>query len=173
MVIVLDNLRSCHNVGSILRTADGFGCQDVIFIGTTPYPQLADDQRLPHAAQRQTKMIAKTALGAEATINGQCFSNAQSWLATVDSGLIVSLEQTPDSQSLFDYLPKTKVDYLVVGSEINGIDSLILKNSHQKIKIPMSGRKESFNVAVAAGIALYHLNYLKKISKNIIPVKTN
>ena len=158
MILVLDNLRSCYNVGSILRTADGFGCQKIIFIGTTPYPRLDKDQRLPYQISRQTAQITKTSLGAEKNIEGYYFPQVQNWLKTIKKEIIVSLEQTESSQPLENW--RTKIDYLVVGNEIKGVSDLILKNS-QQISINMLGQKESLNVAVATGIALYHLSLIK------------
>ena len=95
LILVLDNLRSCHNVGSIIRTAVGFGWTQFIFLGTTPYPQLENDERLPHAQQRQTRQIAKAALGAEKFINGQHFAQTATFLAQVSPTNLICLETTP------------------------------------------------------------------------------
>lgn len=156
IILVLDNLRSCYNVGSILRTADGFGIHQYIFLGTTPHPQLSGDTRLPHQAARQTRQISKTALGAEKQIQGEYLANTQAFLNNKKSRSLVCLEQTADSQPLDSYRPPKSL-YLVIGNEVGGISQSLLRASAKHLFIPMSGGKESFNVAVALGIALYQL----------------
>ena len=121
LTLVLDNLRSCHNVGSIIRTANGFGCRRFAFIGTTPYPRLAADKRLPHAIDRQTGRIKKTALGAEEEIEGRHFATAADFLATA-SGQLICLEQTPDATPLDAWRP-ARGDYLVFGHELDGVSA--------------------------------------------------
>ncbi|MYB40505.1 RNA methyltransferase [Candidatus Saccharibacteria bacterium] len=155
LTLVLDNLRSCHNVGSIIRTANGFGCRRFAFIGTTPYPRLAADGRLPHQIKRQTDQIAKTALGAEAEIEGRRFDNAEAFLAA-GSGRLICLEQTPGSQPLSAWRPKAG-DRLIVGSELDGVSAGLIAEA-DCFFIPMQGSKESFNVAAATAIALYHFS---------------
>ena len=153
LTLVLDNLRSCHNVGSIIRTADGFGCRRFAFIGTTPYPRLAADGRLPHLIRRQTARIAKTALGAEKEIDGRYFETAASFLSG-GGGRLICLEQTPGSRPLASWRPADG-DRLVLGNELDGVGPE-LAAAGDCLFIPMAGNKESFNVAVAAAIALYH-----------------
>lgn len=155
--MVLDNLRSCHNVGSIIRTADGFGWRRFIFLGTTPYPEIENDQRLKHQILRQTKQIAKTSLGAEEKINGQYFKDTATFLKRVEGSNLICLEQTAASKNLTDYRLKRN-SYLVIGNEIEGISAQLIKKSAICLEIPMLGQKESFNVAVATGIALYHFS---------------
>ena len=161
--LVLDNLRSCHNVGSIIRTADGFGCRRFVFIGTTPYPKLAADQRLVHAQEKQTRQIHKTALGAERFIKGHYHSKPGDFinhcLKTQES--LIVLEQTATSKDLRSYKPRqTGQIYLVVGAEILGVSQEIIKASSTQLMLPMAGHKKSFNVSVVAALGLYHLlNY--------------
>lgn len=156
ITLVLDNLRSCHNVGSIIRTADGFGQRRFVFLGTTPHPRLPGDRRLAHQSLKQTKQIAKTALGAEQNIQGLYCAKTQDFLQAKKDWPIVCLEQTPDGRPLREYRLERPV-YLVVGNEIDGVSEELLDCSSERLTIPMSGDKESFNVAVAAGIALYQL----------------
>ena len=158
--LVLDNLRSIYNVGSILRTAEGFGVKQVSFIGCSPYPALKNDQRLPHLQAKQTEQIAKTALGAEKLIEGQYFAQASHFLSQVRQP-IICLEQTKDSLVLADY-QETQAICLVLGAETTGVSPELIKAAQTCLVIPMSGRKESFNVAVASGIALYHFNQLSQ-----------
>ena len=156
ITLVLDNLRSCHNVGSIIRTADGFGQRRFVFLGTTPHPRLSGDPRLAYQSLKQTRQIAKTALGAEQNIQGRYYAKTQDFLQVKNDWPIVCLEQTPDGRALKEYRLKQPI-YLVVGNEIDGVSEELLGLSSERLTIPMSGDKESFNVAVAAGIALYQL----------------
>jgi tRNA G18 (ribose-2'-O)-methylase SpoU len=145
IALLLHNIRSTYNVGSILRTAEGFGVEQIILSGYTPYPEQANDERLPHLRQRLTKQIHKTALGAEKILASQYVKSPEN---------IIQHYQTPD-----------KV-LLILGEEVNGIPLGILKLSDEAIEIPMVGQKESFNVSVATGIALYHLFLNPKLVNN-------
>lgn len=160
IVIIAHNIRSAHNVGSILRSADGFGIKHVYLSGYTPYPQLQPDTRLPHLASKITSRIAKTSLGAEKT---QGWSYAQDIKPIINSlkssGYIVAaLEIGPESTSLPDFKPPSKLA-LLLGNEVQGIGKSMLAKADISLEIPMHGRKESYNVAVAAAIAMYHLCY--------------
>ncbi len=161
LVLVVHNVRSALNVGSLLRTAEGLGAEKVFLTGYSPYPEAKDDSRLPHARARTALQIHKTALGAEYFINWQHQTDINACLDQLTRGgfLTVALEQTPKSQKLSDFR-SDRPAALIVGNEITGLDESVLKKIKQHVQIPMSGRKESFNVAVAAGIALYHLRYL-------------
>ena len=155
LTLVLDNLRSCHNVGSIIRTANGFGCRRFAFIGTTPHPKLAADARLPHQIKRQTNRIAKTALGAETEIAGRYFNDAEAFLAE-GGGRLICLEQTSGSKPLSTWQPRSG-DRLIVGNELDGVSAGLIAEA-DCLFIPMRGSKESFNVAAAVAIALYHFS---------------
>lgn len=156
-ILVLDNLRSAHNVGVILRTADGAGWPTVYLCGTTPSPHLAGDPRPPYAQDRAAKEIAKTALGAEKVLNlHYSFATAEAIKGLKTAGFqIVALEQTANSRSLKGITAPQIA--LVVGNEVEGISREILELCDQIAEIPMRGQKESLNVAVATGIALYSL----------------
>jgi tRNA G18 (ribose-2'-O)-methylase SpoU len=156
IIIVLDDIRSTHNVGSILRSADGFGISKVILTGYTPYPRINNDQRLPHEIQKATSAIAKTALGAEKTMSIERYENYNEIITKLkESGfLIVSIEQSNNSVPI-NTLKSTPRLVLIVGNEIDGVNKNILKYSDVIAEIPMKGRKESFNVSVAAAIAMY------------------
>ena len=157
LTLVLDNLRSCHNVGSIIRTANGFGHRHFVFLGTTPYPLIANDRRLEYQIKKQTQQIQKTSLGAEKEIIGQYFQTADDFLQQTRNPNLICLEQTEQSQLLSDYQPKED-NYLIFGNEINGISPLLLKKAATCLMIPMLGSKESFNVAITVGITLYQFN---------------
>ena len=160
IVLVVHNVRSCHNVGSLLRTADGLGLEKVYLTGYTPYPQTKNDQRLPHLAKKLTTQINKTALGAQDSVDWEYKKSVGPIIKELEdqSFMVVALEQTPKSQKLTDFNPLDRVA-LVVGNEVDGLDSKILDLCSAIVEVPMLGAKESFNVAVAAGMALYHLRY--------------
>jgi 23S rRNA (guanosine2251-2'-O)-methyltransferase len=162
ITVVLDNLRSCENVGSILRTCDGLGVKTVICCGTTPYPILAADSRLPHVANSAHKKIAKTALGAQDTITVVHHDSTAEYLGTVRSP-IWCLEQNKSSVSLIDVHNLPDTICMVVGNEPNGISEDVLKMANCVVEIPMVGHKESFNVSVSAAICLWHLLNLAKL----------
>ncbi len=142
--LVLDNIRSRENVGSIFRTADAAGVSKIYLCGTTPTP--------PH------EKISKTALGAEETVPWEYRRNA--WRVVTDlkaEGInVYALEQTKDSKNIFRFKPKFPLA-LIVGNEVKGVSPGVFKYCDKKISIPMYGKKESLNVSVATGIALYQL----------------
>lgn len=160
IVLIAHNLRSNHNVGSLLRTAEGLGVRQVVCTGYTPYPLMVADVRLPHLAQKIDRRIAKTALGAEHT---------QSWahdddiantiqILKADGYRIVGLEQTPAAIALPSYQIPEKIA-LIVGREVEGIEPEVLALCDDTVEIPMFGSKESFNVVQAAAMALYRFTF--------------
>lgn len=161
LTIVLENLRSIYNVGSILRTANGFGVADIVFIGTTPYPSIVNDSRLPFQSAKQTRSIAKSALGAEKDIHGTYFKSSEDFLHMIQAApeppRILVLEQLAGSIDIGRAKPNSDHTYLVVGNEVSGVSDILLKSADTVVEIPMAGSKESFNVEVATAIALYQL----------------
>lgn len=157
IVLLAHNIRSAHNVGAFLRTCDGFGVQKVIFSGYTPYPALDGDTRLPHFADKITRQIHKTALGAETTVPFEWHEQPPIEQLKADGYAIVGLEQDKRSIMLPDYRVPEKVA-LLLGNEIDGIYAEYRDQCDALVEIPMHGTKESFNVSVAAGIALYALS---------------
>ncbi len=147
--VLLDNLRSTLNVGSIFRSADGAGASFIYCCGTTPTPV--------------HPKIAKTGLGAESFLPWQYHTNAFELVKQKRSqGVsIISIEATAQSTSLFSKSDETTISpiLLIMGNEISGIDPEILAISDRVLHIPMAGQKDSLNVAVAFGIALYTLLY--------------
>jgi tRNA G18 (ribose-2'-O)-methylase SpoU len=155
ITLIAHNIRSTYNVGSIFRTAEGFGVKKIIFSGYTPYPALRDETRLPHEAEKITKQIQKTALGAESLITFEHIPDIKSWIADY-SRPIIALEQTPDAKPIHKFTPPDEFA-LLLGEEVHGIEQELLELCDAAIEIPMVGQKESFNVSVATGIALYAL----------------
>ena len=155
ITLVLHNIRSTHNVGSIFRTADGFGVSHIICSGYTPYPKFDSDNRLPHIAEKITKQIHKTALGAEHTVPFEYIADITAWLNNIDVP-VYALEQSLDSKDISHFSP-VDAFVLLLGEEVHGIEQWMLDYANHTLEIPMHGSKESFNVSVATGIALYAL----------------
>lgn len=156
-VVVLDNIRSAHNVGSILRTCDGFGIKQVYACGVTPYPALENDLRLPHVRNKLNNQISKTALGAEITVKVNYFENLNQAIKRLknDGFEVWAIEQNEHSVPLNDLTHPSNPLAIVLGNEVEGVT---LTHEFDKIvEIPMSGSKESFNVSVTAGIVIYQL----------------
>jgi len=159
IIVIAHNIRSTHNVGAIFRTAEGFGINKIILSGYTPYPRTSNDARLPHIAEKLTSQIHKTALGAEGIVEFE-YTELPPLSSLKEAGYrIIGLEQAARSISLPDYHAKGKVA-LLLGEEVHGIEAELLNQCDDIIEIPMVGQKESFNVSVATGIALYQLSLL-------------
>ena len=156
ITLLLHNIRSTHNVGSIFRTAEGFGVHQIVLTGYTPYPIYPGDKRLPHLAEKITKQIHKTALGATASVSFEQHDNLLTWLES-NTLPLVALEQADRSVPLSEFIPPEEF-VLVLGEEVEGIPTDLLQRCQSVLEIPMQGKKESFNVSVAAGIALYELS---------------
>ncbi|SRR6266496_611532 len=157
-IVIAHNIRSTYNAGAILRSCDGFGVEAFYATGYTPYPALQDDSRPPHVRQKLTTQIAKTALGAEQTVAIAYEDDVTRLLERYRSQgyTIVALEQSVHSISLADYVPPERIA-LLLGEEVHGIPAPLLRSCDVTLEIPMHGLKESFNVSVATGIALYAL----------------
>ncbi len=162
IVVILHNIRSTHNVGSIIRTAEALGLTQLIFSGYTPFPKYATDTRLPHIANKLDVQINKTALGAQNYIDWEVWTDSIDTLLSklrCENFQILALEQHKHSIDLKSYLPEQKIA-LILGSEVTGVDASILKQCDQILEIALPGKKESLNVAQAAAIAFYKLSIL-------------
>lgn len=160
IVLIAHNLRSTHNVGSLLRTADGLGVAKVFLTGYTPYPTYPGDTRLPHLSRKIHAQIAKTALGAE---QSQIWERRDDVIALLDELVsqgftTAALEQTENSLSLPEYRPPGKVA-LILGREVEGIEPEVVAACRLVLEIPMFGQKESFNVVQAGAMAVYHCRF--------------
>jgi tRNA G18 (ribose-2'-O)-methylase SpoU len=154
-MVILYNIRSTYNVGAILRRCECLGVKDVILTGYTPYL----DKGLPHEQAKLKKQIHKTALGAEEMLNARRIDDINEAIETLkkDGYQILALEQGEHSLNLAD---SPKLDgklALILGEEVHGIPQDILGQCDHLLEIPMLGKKESFNVSVAGGIALWEL----------------
>ena len=145
-VIVLDNVRSMSNVGSVFRSADAFLAESIYLCGITGVP--------PHPE------IRKTALGATESVSWKYFkktTNAISELKSVGFK-IIGIEQAEGATSLNDFIPEENIKYaLVFGHEVNGVDQEIINLCDHVIEIPQFGTKHSLNIAVSVGIVLWEL----------------
>lgn len=162
LIVIAHNVRSAHNVGSLLRTAEGLGAYEVLLTGYTPYPPLPlHDPRLPHEQVKIAKLIQKTALQAQDT---------QPWRQTDDifmaidevrrdGYIIAALEQTNDAIKLPEFKAPQKIA-LILGREVEGIEPEVLAACDLALEIPMFGQKESFNVVQAAAMAMYHCRFV-------------
>ncbi len=165
IILIAHNLRSCHNVGSLFRTAEGIGVQKVILSGYSPYPidgsSKTPDRRLPHIAAKLARQINKTALGAEHMIAWQHAPDIYEVVRRLkaDGWRIVAVEQAATSVKLPAYQPPGKVA-LLLGREVEGVEPEVLAACDDIVEIPMYGHKESYNVVQAAAMALYHCRFV-------------
>lgn len=148
--LLLHDLRSTHNVGSILRTADGAGAEKVYLSGTTPTPV----DRFGRARSDLTKV----SLGAEESVSWEYVENPLDVLdgAKENGFTTVAVEQTDASAPYTTLTPLAQL-LLVFGNEPHGLSDEVVQACDRVVEIPMYGKKESLNVSVAAGIVLYQL----------------
>ncbi len=149
VVLILHNIRSTYNVGSIFRTADAAGVSRIYLTGYTPAPK--------DRFGRARKDIAKTALGAENYIpweRGEV-GNVIAKLRQKDFE-ITAVEQDIRAISVYEYKPRRKVA-LIFGNEVRGVSKELCSRSDVVVSIPMQGRKESLNVSVSVGVSLFIL----------------
>ncbi|MDR3094762.1 MAG: RNA methyltransferase [Bacteroidales bacterium] len=157
IVVVLDNVRSQHNIGSVFRTSDAFLVKSVYLCGISATPP--------------NKEIHKSALGAENVVAWQYFDNTQQAVEQLktDGYAVWGVEQTRNSTSLEDFCVKQNGRYaFVFGNEVRGIDQQVIDGCEGCIEIPQFGTKHSFNVSVCAGIVLWECyQQMKKTGKRI------
>ena len=167
IALILHNIRSTYNVGSILRTADGFGVNQVIYSGYTPTP-LPHSKLLPHLAEKINSQIHKTALGAEQTLKSSVSDNIKTTLKelkTVGYQIIGLENNLKDQKTWLLNNRETKKQLhqkvaILLGEEVLGIPDELHSSIDLFLEIPMYGKKESFNVATATAILLFYLRCL-------------
>lgn len=151
-ILILDNIRSIHNVGSIFRTADAIGISKIYLTGVTPRPL--------DRFGRERRDLQKTALGAQNFVSWEGRKHIGKLIDSLKKKgfYILSIEQSLGS---VDYkkicLPKGQSTVFVFGNEIDGVGEQILEKSDIVAEIPMAGKKESLNVSVSVGIVLFRL----------------
>jgi tRNA G18 (ribose-2'-O)-methylase SpoU len=150
--LILHNVRSLHNVGSIFRTADGAGVRKIFLTGYTPAPV--------DIFNKTRKEIAKTALGAEKTVEWEKYKDISAVISNVRSSTsnidVVAVEQDKKAINYKKFKPKYPLA-LIFGNEVRGLSKQILKKCDAILEIPMAGKKESLNVSVACGVVLFNL----------------
>jgi len=146
IILILDNVRSMHNVGSIFRTADGFGIKKIYLCGITAKP--------PH------REIHKTALGAENSIDWQYYENPSEVINKLKSqGVkIIAIEQAEGSVPLNNFIyDEENPIAIILGNEVEGVSNEAMNMADSCVEIPQFGTKHSFNVSVCTGIVLWQL----------------
>ena len=144
LVIVLDNVRSAHNVGSVFRTSDAFLVEKICLCGITPTP--------PH------KEIRKTALGASESVNWDHYANSMDCIQELkaEGYHIISIEQADKAVMLNNFTPQKDCKYaLVFGNEVKGVEQEIVSASDTVIEIPQYGTKHSLNISVSSGVVIW------------------
>jgi 23S rRNA (guanosine2251-2'-O)-methyltransferase len=145
IIVVLDNVRSMHNVGSVFRTADGFLIEKIYLCGFTPQP--------PH------RDIQKTALGATETVAWEYAEDTATLIKTLkkEGITVIAVEQVTNSILLQNFTCTTEKIVVVFGNEVDGVSDAVIALCDVAIEIPQLGTKHSLNVSVAAGIVLWKL----------------
>lgn len=146
LIMVLDNVRSLHNVGSVLRTADAFRIEAVYMCGITATPPSAE--------------IHKTALGAEDSVAWQYFEDTLQAVEKLktEGYTVLAVEQVEGSLKLGDFAFEPQKKYaLVMGNEVKGVRQNVVDACHQALEIPQYGTKHSMNVSVTAGIVMWEV----------------
>ena len=153
LVVILDHVRSMHNIGSIFRTSDGFAIEKIYLCGITAQP--------PH------REIEKTALGATQSIEWEYSADVCDAIKELknDGYTIIAIEQAENSTMLNNYDPDNSKKYaLIFGNEVNGVSDEAMKLIDTCIEIPQFGTKHSFNIVVSAGIVLW--DFFAKLKLN-------
>lgn len=151
LVMVLDNVRSLHNVGSVLRTADAFRIEAVYMCGITATPPSAE--------------IHKTALGAEDSVNWQYFEDTMQAVDKLknEGYTVLAVEQVEGSLKLGNFAFEPQKKYaLIMGNEVKGVRQNVVDACHQALEIPQYGTKHSMNVSVTAGIVMWEVERVNK-----------
>ncbi len=156
LIIILDNIRSLNNIGSVFRTADAFLVKKIYLCGITAKP--------PH------KDIQKTALGATESVDWEYYENTLDIVTKLkEKGvLIASIEQAEQSVALNEFAVKDDMTYAIIfGNEVKGVQQNVVNASDAVIEIPQYGTKHSLNIAVSAGVVVWDLFVKLKLTDNI------
>jgi len=147
IILIAHDIRSAYNIGSMFRTCDGAGVKQIILGG--------------YSATPNHPKVAKTSLGAENSVDWK--KNKQTWREIEqlkkEGFQIIALETSKKAKNIFEFKPKFPCA-IIVGNEVRALSRNVLKRADRIVQIPMQGQKESLNVAIAAGVALYQLKNL-------------
>ncbi|MDR0863599.1 MAG: RNA methyltransferase [Candidatus Symbiothrix sp.] len=159
LIVVLDNVRSLHNVGSVFRTADAFRVEAVYLCGITAVPPQAE--------------IHKTALGAENTVNWQYFENTLDAVAELKqkSYHIAAVEQAENSILLDQLHLKDEKYAIILGNEVHGVNQEVMNQCDSCIEIPQFGTKHSLNVSVTSGILIWEFFKALPFPPSVLPAR--
>ncbi|MFO7842452.1 MAG: RNA methyltransferase [Bacteroidales bacterium] len=152
IIVILDNIRSLNNIGSVFRTSDAFLIEKIILCGITAKP--------PH------KDIHKTALGATESVDWEYFEETTEAIKRIKKSgyTMVSIEQTENAIELQNFTIEAKKKYAVIfGNEVKGVQQEVVDQSDYCIEIPQFGTKHSFNISVSAGIVLWEFFRKQKL----------
>lgn len=156
VIVILDNIRSCHNIGSVFRTSDALRVEKILLCGFTATPP--------------NKEIHKTALDAEKSVDWEYFSQTADAVNSLkmQGYQIFAVEQVENSIMLPDFIPAPNKKFaLVFGNEVKGVEQNVINLCDGAIEIPQFGTKHSFNISVSAGIVLWEIaQKLGVVSKN-------
>jgi 23S rRNA (guanosine2251-2'-O)-methyltransferase len=150
LIIVLDNIRSQHNIGAVFRTSDAFLIESVYLCGITATPPNAE--------------IHKSALGAESTVDWKYFKNTSDAVEHLiqNNYIVVSIEQAENAIELSDFEIDKNLKYAIVfGNEVKGVLQEVVSKSHHCVEIAQYGTKHSLNISVTAGIVIWE--FVKKL----------
>ena len=155
LIIILDDIRSLNNIGSIFRTCDAFKIEKIYLCGITATPP--------------NRKITKTAIGATESVDWEYYENINDLVLELkNNGIIIwAVEQTDNSKTLseMENLEKNNKHALIFGNEINGVKQDVINNCNNVIEISQYGTKHSLNVSIAAGIVIW--NFFKLLNKEI------
>ena len=146
IIVILDNIRSLNNIGSVFRSADAFLIEKIFLCGITATP--------PH------KDIQKTALGATETVDWEYVENTENLVADLQKQnvQVLAIEQAEDATFLNEFIPEQNTKYaLVFGNEVKGVQQSVVDRCDTVIEIPQFGAKHSLNISVSAGVVLWDL----------------
>jgi tRNA G18 (ribose-2'-O)-methylase SpoU len=165
LVVVTNDIRSVHNVGSIFRTADAVGVEKIYLCGITPSP-------LDRFKEVRAD-FAKVALGAERSVAWELAKTTAGAIKQLkkDGYEILAIEQSKRSVPYYDFAAQLDADAqvaLVLGNEVKGLSPALLRSADHILEIPMLGKKESLNVAVAFGIVVFGLRFGKAVAGGTI-----
>lgn len=168
LVVVLDDVRSLYNVGSVFRTADAFRVKAIYLCGITATPEQvkADDgvTIIKDCTLKAAQEIHKTALGAEESVEWRYFKTAEEAVKSLknDGFTVLAVEQAHGSTMLGDFKPEWEDDTqgrqyaVVLGNEVKGVHQEVIDLCHGCLEIPQYGTKHSLNVSVTGGIIIWH-----------------
>lgn len=160
LCLIAHDIRSAHNVGSLLRTADGLGLDAVYLTGYSPHPVYSGDPRLAHIAAKSMRQIHKTALGAEVSVKWEYAQDPITVInALREAGYIICALEQANGAIIINNYEVRQPTVLIVGNEVTGLPESLQSHCDYILEIPMLGQKESYNVVQAAAMALYQMRF--------------